>query len=322
MNPYQAFRFPEDRQKDRERIRGLAWLSIGLLTSTALAVAATLGQSQAMKTAWASDLLAIVPPISLLFAMRVELREPTERFPYGYTRAISIAFLTTAAALSLIGVLLLGDALLTLVRGDRPPIGTMVLFGHQFWAGWPMIAALAYSVGVGMLLGHLKSPIAERLADRELAAEAKMNRDGWTSEGAAILGLVLVGYGFWWGDAASAALISINIVRDGWDCVKRVLADLMDESPNLLEEKQLEDLPHRVRAAVEGYDWVERAAVRLREHGRLITGDIFIVPRDAHDLAARIERAAQELATVDWRLHALTMTPVATLERSTPARHS
>jgi len=314
MNPFPVYGFPPDKWQQRERARKLSWLSIGLLSSAAVLMAFTVGQSQSMKTAWISDVLSIVPPVALLAAMRFELRAPTERFPYGYTRAISISFLITAGVLTLFGVTLLTDAAMKLVRGERPPIGTVVLFGRQIWSGWLMIAALAYSLSCGLVIGRLKQPVAYALLDRALSADAKMNADEWMSEGVAILGLLLVGYGWWWGDAVSAAIISVNIIRDGWDSVQRVLADLMDEAPNVLEEQRLEDLPQRVCAAAKAYDWVRDAAVRLREHGRLITGEVFVVPGDEANLVERIERASRELATIDWRLHALTVMPVTSLD--------
>jgi divalent metal cation (Fe/Co/Zn/Cd) transporter len=318
VNPYPSYQFPPEQAAQRDRARRLAWFSIWLLASAALLMAFAVGQSQSMKTAWISDVLSIVPPIAYLVAMRFELRTPSERFPYGYTRALSVSFLVTAASLSLFGLMLFGDAVLKLVRAERPPIGTVVLFGHQIWAGWTMVSALAYSLACGMLIGRLKLPVAEALQDRALAAEAKMNHDEWNSEGAAILGILLVGFGFWWADSLAAAIISINIIRDAWDSVQKVIADLMDEAPNVLDRNRLEDLPQRVRAAAERYDWVQQAAVRLREHGRLITGDVFVVTRDATDLPERIERAAQELATLDWRLHGLTMMPVRALEPAAP----
>jgi cation diffusion facilitator family transporter len=304
------FEYPPEQQATRAKAVRVAWFSIALLTSAAIGLGLTLGQSQAMKTAWASDLLSVIPPIGFLVAMRYETRDPTPRFPYGYTRAISIAFLLTASTLSLFGVMLCGDAILKLVRGDRPPIGSVVIAGHQIWAGWTMIAALAYSMGCGLLVGSLKTPIARTLHDKELDAEAQMNRDEWMSEGVAILGLLLVAFGWWWGDAVSAALVSVQILRDGWNNVRQVIGDLMDEAPSVMSTHELDDLPARVQRAAEALEWVEHASVRLREHGRAIVGEVFVVPRDGSDLVPCIDAAAAELRRVDWRLHALTIMPV------------
>jgi len=134
-----------------------------------------------------------------------------------------------------------------------------------------------------------------------------------------------VGLGLWWGDAAAAAFVSLEIVRDGWDSMRQVVRDLMDESPTVLGEHELEDVPARVKRAAERLGWVERAAVRLREQGHVITGDVFVVPRDgasrsAAELVAEVGRAAEELRQVDWRLHGLTVMPVERLVEETPPR--
>jgi cation diffusion facilitator family transporter len=312
----EPFQFPPEQQQQRKRARTLSWLSLALLISTAVVVWATLGQSEAMKTAWVEDLLGLVPPIVMLVALRVENRAPTKRYPYGYFRVVSIAFLITAAVLSLAGLWLLRDSVAKLIARERPPVGAMTLFGHTVWAGWPMIAALTYCVAIGILLGRLKGPVAEKLNDRALAADADMNKAGWMSEGAAIIGILLIGYGKWWGDSLAAAFISLNIVRDGWVNLRQVVADLMDESPTKLGGHELEALPDKIRAAAEQLPWVDKAAVRLREHGHVISGDVFIVPRDQGqgDLVKRIERAADDLAKVDWRIYSLTVMPVSELD--------
>jgi divalent metal cation (Fe/Co/Zn/Cd) transporter len=316
----QPFALPPELDAQRRRAGKMAWLSLVLLTSSTLFLAATLGSSQAMKTAWISDILSIVPPIALLVAMRFELRPPSTRFPYGYTRAIGISFLVTASSLTLMGAWLFVDAVLKLVMQERPPIGTAVYFGHQLWAGWAMIAALAYSIVCGSLVGALKKPIAEKLHDKEQEAQAQLNRDEWLSEGAAILGLLLVGYGHWWGDAGAAAFISVNMIRDGIHNLRQVIADLMDETPTQIGSNELETLPGRLTDAAEALPWVARARVRLREHGRALTGDVYVVPRDDGGLVARLEQASEQLTALDWRLHDLNVVPVARLEPEAPAR--
>jgi cation diffusion facilitator family transporter len=294
-----------------------------LLLAASVGLALTVGQSEAMKTAWVSDVLTIIPPASLLVAMHYELRPPSARFPYGYYRAISIVFLITAAMLSLFGLWLFFDAAMKLVKKQRPPIGTFALFGHQYdlWAGWPMVGTLAFSMCAGMLVGFLKQPVSRELHDKELEAESQMNRDEWSSEGAAIVGMLLVAFGKWWGDALAALIISVNIIRDGFHNIRQVIADLMDETPTKLGGRELEELPAQLRAAAERMPWVERAMVRLREHGRVVTGEVFVVPRPGtDDLLGEIERAGTALQQCDWRLHELTLVPVRHLEPHPPPR--
>src|SRR5256885_11823018 len=98
----------------------------------------------------------------------------------------------------------------------------------------------------------------------------------------------------------------------------------MDESPTMLgRARKLEELPEQLRAAAQELDWVDRAAVRLREQGRLLTGEVFIVPRDgatmsATDLLARAIDACHQLSKHDWRLHGITVVPVAKLDGAVP----
>ncbi|MFL5561709.1 MAG: cation transporter [Gemmatimonadaceae bacterium] len=320
MNIGQTFTYPEEQQKQRERAKKLSWLSIALLVSAGILLFFTLGQSEAMKTAWISDILTAIPPAALLLAMHYELRAPSKRFPYGYTRAIGVAFLVTSGVLSLIGLYLLYDALMKLVMQQRPPIGTMVLFGHQFWAGWAMIVSLSYSLLCGLTIGLLKKPVAKKLSDKALHAEATMNRDEWLSEGAAIIGIVLVAFGHWWGDAAAAAFIAIEIIHDGWMNTRLVIGDLMDESPTKMGDHALEEVTAKVRDRVEELEWVSSAGVRLREHGRVLVGDVFVVLDDDTDVIARSAAVADSAREVDWRLHDITVMPVSHLDAQDPPK--
>jgi cation diffusion facilitator family transporter len=315
------FELPQRLKADHRKAKRIEWLSIVLLMLGSIALLLTMGQSEAMKTAWVTEVLSMLPPAAYLAAAQYEFRPPTRRFPFGYFRSISVSYLVAASSLSLIGLWLLFDATLKLFKQERPPVGTMVLAGHQFWAGWAMIAVLGASMLVGMMLGRLKIPLAERLHDKALKAEAEMNRDEWISEAAAIGGILLIGFGFWWGDAAAAAFISLEIVRDGWHNIRQVVADLMDEAPTVMDQRDLEALPDRLRDTARQLPWVESAAVRLREQGRLMSGEVFVVPRpETADLPNRLETATRKLSNLDWRLHGLIVVPVSQLESEAPPR--
>ena len=176
-----------------------------------------------------------------------------------------------------------------------------------------MMAALAFSMFVGMYVGRIKQPLAKKLCSKAIEAESATNRNEWMSEGAGIAGIALVGFGLWWADAVAAALISLQIVQEGWQNLQQVIGDLMDQAPSRLGTHTLDDLPHRVREAFERLDWVQQASVRMREHGHVITGDVFVVPRDGNALVSRIASARQDLMALDWRLHSITVMPVARL---------
>ena len=316
------FVFPPEQEVLRERAKRMAWITLGVLSLATLSLALTLGSSQAMKTAWVSDLLSLLTPVTILVAMRLETKPPSKRFPFGYYRALSVAFLATAGALSVVGLWLLYDSVTKLAGRHRPSIGTFALFGGEFelWAGWPMIGALFFSIVAATIIGHLKKPIAEKLHNKAMLADADMNKANYLSESAALVGLVLVGYGHWWGDSVAAAVISSTIIYDGWHNMRQVLGDLMDESPTEMGGKELEDLPQRIKSAAEKLDWVDEAAVRLRESGHVLNGEVFVVPKSEKDLVAHIERASKNLKKLDWRLYNLIVVPVSKIEEDTPAK--
>jgi hypothetical protein len=69
-----------------------------------------------------------------------------------------------------------------------------------------------------------------------------------------------------------------------------------------------------VQKAVECLDWVARARVRLREHGDILTGEVFIQPQEDRDLLARMAEARTVAESLDWRLHDLCMVPVQSVD--------
>jgi len=305
-----TFTYPPEQQALRDRAHRYAWRSVILISITGIVLYLTTGHSQTMKTAWVTDVLSMLPSIALVIALRYELRPPNAHFPYGHFRALSVCFLFTATVLLSMGVWLSLEALLKLLRAERPPIGVMFIGDASVWAGWPMIAALAFSMFTGMYVGRIKQPVAQRLHSKAIEAESATNRNEWMSEGAGIIGILLVGVGLWWADAAAALVISVQIVLDGWHNLRQVIGDLMDEAPSQLGKHELEPLPARLKAEAEQLPWVAAADVRLREHGHVITGEVYVVPRDGQDLVRRVEAAVDHLTRLDWRLHSLVMMPV------------
>jgi cation diffusion facilitator family transporter len=295
------FDLPEELAPVQKRARRLEWTTIFFMATIVVVIYLAMGGSQAMKAAWIEDLLSFVPPTAFLVSARWKDRPATQEFPYGYHRSVSIAFLAGAVALTIFGVFILLDSVLGLVRQEHPSIGTAVLFGHQVWAGWIMIAALAYSAVPPLVLGRLKQQPARTLHDKTLKADADMNRADWLTAGAGIVGILGIGMGLWWADAAAAGVISVDIVKDGVTNLKRVVSDLMDQAPTTVEGER-SDTPERLRAALEDLAWVHVADIRLREEGHIFAGEAFLVVTSTHDLPAKLEEARGAANAVDWRV--------------------
>lgn len=307
------YELPDDKREKLRRAARLEWLSIFLIATAIAVVGFTAGSSQAMKTAWIEDMLSLIPPIAFLVAARFRDRAPDERFPYGYRRAVQIAFLVAALALTLFGGYLLVESALALIRGEHPTIGMIEVFNRQLWLGWLMILALLYSAVPPVILGYLKLPLARETHEKVLRADADMNKADWMTAVAGIVGILGVGYGYWWADATAAALISFSVLKDGLTNLSRSVGDIMDERPSTVDDNAPEELPDKLRERIEQLDWVRVADIRLREEGDVFNGEIYVVPVDENDLLARVEQATKIANDFEWRIHDIVVTPVHSL---------
>jgi cation diffusion facilitator family transporter len=314
MKASPAFEFPPEQERTLRKARRLEWLTIAYLSSVGVVMYLVLGSSQAMKTAWIEDLLSLVPPIVFLVASRVAVRPPNDRFPYGYHRAVSIAFLCASLALFVMGCWLLVDALLKLFSGEHPTIGGVNVFGSTIWLGWLMLPALVWSGVPAVLLGLAKLPLARTLHDKVLHADAQMNKADWLTATAAFVGVVGIAWGYWWADALAAALISLDILYDGARNLRQVVYDLMDESPRTVDRAEPSQLPKRIQECLRQFPWVEDVQVRMREEGHVFFGEAFVVVRETDDLPSKLGEATRKCAALDWRAHDLVLVPVPALD--------
>lgn len=303
------FERPPEKQRDEERMRRLEWVSIAFLVSASVVMYLVMGGSQAMKTAWIEDMLSLVPPIAVLFASRASDRSPTEDYPYGHARSMSIAFLAAAVALTGVGIFLAYDSSMTLILAEHPTIGQLDVLGIRTWAGWAMIAALSYTAAGPVILGRLKLPLARSLHNKALHADAAMNKADWMTAAAGIAGVLGIGLGWWWADGVAALVISFSVLHDGLGHLRNAAADLMDRRPTSVDRSEPLDVGDRIIEYVEGLPWVQDAAVRLREEGEGLAGEVFVNPVEGRVSAAQADEATLGIHDLHWRLYDVVVSP-------------
>src|SRR5689334_25048308 len=120
--PGKPYHLPKDKQQIIDRAKRLEWITVAFMVSIIAVIGLTMGSSEAMKAVWVEDILSLVPPVAFLVGTRYFDRPPDDEFPYGYRRAVMIAFPTAAVALVGFGLYLLIDALTTLVLVEPPTI--------------------------------------------------------------------------------------------------------------------------------------------------------------------------------------------------------
>ena len=79
-----------------------------------------------------------------------------------------------------------------------------------------MVVALVYSVVPPVVLGRKKIRLAAELHDKTLHVSAELNKGDWLSGIAGVAGIIGIAYGLWWAHSAAAAIVSAEIVKDGY----------------------------------------------------------------------------------------------------------
>ena len=263
---------PAEIEADIRRAVRLEYWTIAWMASIIVLIGLAMGSSQAMKTAWIEDILSLVPALVFLLALHFERKPPTERFPYGYHRVNSLAFLVSAVALAVMGTVLLVEAALSLIMAEHVTIPPVDMFGEDVWLGWLMVAALAYSVVPPVILGRMKLPLARRLQDEVLHTDALMQKADWMTGLAGIAGIVGIGLGYWWADGVAAGIISFSILRDGLTSLSIAVAELADGAPRELGSTRLDPEARALKARLG--ELYPGAQVRLRESGRFIQAQV------------------------------------------------
>lgn len=294
---------PAEIREDFARGKTLEWWTLAWMSSIILVMYLTMGASQAMQSALIEDFLSLVPAVTWLIAARFEPKAPTDKFPFGFVRVNSLAFLVAAVALLLVGGFLFYESASTLLLGEHPTVEPVELFGQQVWLGWLMIAALAYSIVPPVLLGRKKQPVAKRLKDKVLHTDALMQKADWQTGLAGILGILGIAWGYWWADSAAAMFISLSIIKDGYGNLRTASAELLDGAPRELEGKELAEDALKLKAHLRQL-WPE-ADILLRESGRYIYATVEGVAQPDTVPSAQ-ELMGSEKA---WRLGRLSFSP-------------
>lgn len=309
MRSIHNFKLPDFLKKELHTAKKLEWITLFYLVSVVILMYLTLGSSQAMKSAWLEDVLSLVPSVAFLISVKINSKSANKEFPYGYHRVFSIAFLAGAVALLGMGLFLVYDSSMSLIKAEHPTIGSKVFFGQRVWMGWVMMIALLYSAIPAMVLGFKKLPLSKKLHNKLLFTDASAQKADYMTALAAILGIGGVGLGYWWADSIAALFISFSVLKDGMSRVKTAALDLMDRYPKNIKRDSDDELVQKVEDTVKSWPWVKDAAVRFRESGQVYFGQIALIPNGSPDME-KLKQGYEEIAELHWKIFDFTIDPV------------
>ncbi|WP_413354952.1 cation diffusion facilitator family transporter [Microbacterium sp. 1P06AB] len=308
------------RKALRRAVR-MEWATIAFLAVTIPVVGIVTGSSQAMRAAWIEDMLSLAPPIAFLVAARVMSRMANPRYPYGYFRSVGVAHLVAGVALLTMGAFLLIESASTLIRGERPPIGSVEIFGQSVWLGWFMMAVMAATIPLPIWFGRVKMRLARQLHNKVLYADADMNKADWMTAVGSIVGVGGIGLGLWWADAAAAIFISGSILWDGVKNTKDSITDLMDTRATTFDDAEPHPDIDQIHDHLSSLGWVDEVRTRTRDQGQFFHVEAFVRPRKGRmPRLSQLERASAECRELDWKMHDVVIVPVREFPETASAR--
>ena len=304
------YEIPPFLQEDYQHVKKLEWIIVAYLVSVGFVMYLAMQESQAMKAAWIEDVVSLFPSIAFLIASAFFNNKPNVNFPYGYHKAFTAAFLAGSVALLVLGSYVLYDSIMSLIMMHHPTIGSIKIFGREIWMGWVMICALLYSFIPAMILGRKKLPFAEKLHIKILHVDSQAQKADWMTAAAAIVGIIGIGFGLWWTDSVAAIFISLNVVNDGISRTKGSFKDLMEEIPKTYDNTEIHSLVTELIELSLKQEWVKDVRVRMREHGMVFFGDIFVIPKSEENLMDNIEELSVKAINLDWKIEDVVIHPV------------
>ena len=206
--------------------------------------------------------LADVSTSAVVFiGFRISKKPPTDRYPYGLNRAEDLAGLGVALVIWI-------SAGIAAVESYRK----LVNHGETTHLAIGMIGAVIGILG-NQAVAWYKARVGRRIHSATLVADAKHSWLDALSSVGALVGLIAVALGYWWGDPVAGFAVTLFIVHVGYEVTSEIGHRLLDGiDPDLLTE---------ATALAETVPGVDHARALGRWSGRSLTFDIdaYLDPR-------------------------------------------
>ncbi len=257
--------------------------TIGIFGNVALTIfklfAGIVGHSGAMISDAIHSLSDVFATIVALIGVKMSKKAPDKEHPYGHDRLESIASLILALILLTTGIGIAGSGLEKIIDMKKVSIQVPGLL--------PLIAAVL-SIVVKELMFWYTRFYAKKLNSPAFMADAWHHRSDAISSVGSLVGITFARMGYPIFDPIASILISLLILKVGYDIFKDGLDRMVDKSCN----EKIEGKIRKIVIAQEGVDGID--LLRTREFGAKMFVDIEIHVdgnmslKEAHKIAQKV----------------------------------
>ncbi|WP_426434845.1 cation-efflux pump [Bradyrhizobium genosp. P] len=274
-------------------VAAISILASGAMAAAKFAVGIAIGSLALISEALHST-IDLVATIITWAVVRVSDQPADAEHHYGHGKFESVSALGIIALLYVLAGGILVQAYSHLREGLPPPSISAIPF-----------VVLVLDIAVNLWRARALHRAARDTRSQALAADALHFASDVMGSTAVIIGLIMAGLGYWWGDAAAAIAVAVMIALLGLRMARETVETLLDRAPVGAQEKATDAIK-----AVPGVVDVERLRVRTVGPTHFIDA-IAAVPRTYPiDRVEEIKRKAQEAVTKTFGDADLTFTAV------------
>ncbi len=224
----------------------------------------------------------IFSSIAVWAGLKLVQKKPTERFPYGYYKAETLALLIVAVTIVASGVLILKEAV------DKLFQPSIVLFPSV------VLAVAAFSGLVSYFLGRYKKNVGGLIGSQSLIGEGQHSLvDVYTSL-LVFAGVMFASLGYPVAEVLAGFAIGVYIMKVGLWFGKDAVLVLMDACLSPQKAREMKEIAEKVRGVIGVHD------LRLHKSGPVSFGEMHIEVEEAlpleraHEISDEIEEKIRE----------------------------
>jgi cation diffusion facilitator family transporter len=224
----------------------------------------------------------IFSSIAVWTGLKLVQKKPTERFPYGYYKAETLALLIVAVTIVVSGVLMLKEAM------DKLFEPSVVLFPSV------VLAVAAFSGLVSYFLGRYKKSVGSLIGSQSLVGEGQHSLvDVYTSL-VVFAGVLFASLGYSVAEVLAGLAIGLYVMKVGLWFGKDAVLVLMDACLSPQKAREMKEIAEKVRGVRGVHD------LRLHKSGPVSFGEMHIEVEEAlplekaHEISDEIEKKIRE----------------------------